>query len=152
MTTTSPSVDHILVPTDYSEKAARALAWAVLQARAFGAKLTVLHVIPSSLHFGTFGYEPRPDREDRSEDRKRLTAYVEEQIGKSGAEVSILVEIGEPALKIREVAARRKVDLIVMGTHGTTRLEEMLFGSVADKVVHHSGCPVLVVPPRKDDD
>jgi nucleotide-binding universal stress UspA family protein len=37
-----------------------------------------------------------------------------------------------------------------MGTHGTSRLEDLLFGSVTEKVVHHTGCPVLVVPPRTE--
>lgn len=149
MASISPSIARILVPTDYSETADLALAWAVLQARAFGAALAVLHVIPSHLHLGSIGFADKA-ASDPEEEKERLATHVAAHLGDSGLTVQPLVEVGDPPLKIREVARREQVDLIVMGTHGTSRLEDLLFGSVTEKVVHHTGCPVLVVPPRTE--
>ena len=58
--------------------------------------------------------------------------------------------VGDAGREIVHHAAASGCDLIVMGTHGTSRLEDLLFGSVTEKVVHHTGCPVLVVPPRTE--
>ena len=146
----SPAIARILVPTDYSETADHALEWAILQGRAFGAELTVLHVIPHHLHFGPMGFADR-DEEGPAQDREHLAAHVAARAGDSGLKTRPLVEIGEPALKIREVARRDQIDLIVMGTNGTSRLQDVLCGSVTEAVVHHTGCPVMVVPPRSEE-
>lgn len=53
---------------------------------------------------------------------------------------------GPPAQRITETAQNEAADLIVMGTHGRTGLRHMLIGSVAERVVRHATCPVLVVP------
>lgn len=146
----SPTIAQILVPTDYSETADHALAWAILQGRAFGAALTVLHVIPRHLHLGAIGFADQPEEGGRAKDREHLAAHVASHVSDSGLAVRPLVEIGEPAIQIREVARRDAIDLIVMGTHGTSRLDDLIFGSVAENVVHHTGCPVLVVPPPSE--
>src|SRR6185369_13617817 len=106
------------------------------------------HVIPRHLHFGAIGYADQPGEADLTKDRERLTAHVQGRLGDSGLAVRTIVELGEPALRIREAAKREKADLIIMGTHGVSRLEVLNFGSITEKVVHHTGCPVLVVPPR----
>lgn len=54
------------------------------------------------------------------------------------------VTVGDPADAILRVARERSVDLIVMGTHGRTGLQHVLLGSVAENVVRHAPCPVLV--------
>jgi len=148
----SPAIARILAPIDYSETADHALAWAILQSRAFAAELTVLHVIPSHLHFGPMGFADHPEKAAPTKDHEYLAAHVAAHLGDGGLKVRTLVEIGEPALKIREVARRDQIDLIVMGTYGTSRLEDLLCGSVTEKVVHHTGCPVLVVPPRSEEE
>jgi nucleotide-binding universal stress UspA family protein len=146
-TATPPIVRRILIPTDYSACADQALAWAVLLGRMFGAAVTVLHVVERHLHFGTFGYTDGHDAPDLPAERARLDAHVKARLAESGLAVATLVEVGTPPIKIREVARREQADLIIMGTHGTSRLEDLVFGSVTEKVVHHTGCPVLVVPP-----
>ena len=146
----SLSIARILIPTDYSETADHALAWATLQAKTFAAEVLVLHVHSSHLHYGALGLADERSDEALAEDRARLDAYVAERFAGSGVTVRALLEVGDPPLKIREVARREMADLIVMGTHGQSRLEDLLFGSVTEKVVHHTGCPVLVVPPRTE--
>jgi hypothetical protein len=56
--------------------------------------------------------------------------------------------MGAPATRIVEEAQQGAYDLIVMGTHGRTGLSHMLIGSVAERVVRTSGCPVLTVPAK----
>jgi nucleotide-binding universal stress UspA family protein len=144
----APKVARILIPTDYSDTADHALAWAILHAKTFAAEVTALHVRSSHAHFGALGLADERADTALADDRARLDACVAERFAGSGVTVHALLEVGDPALKIREVARRDQIDLIIMGTHGTSRLEDLLFGSVTEKVVHHTGCPVLVVPPR----
>lgn len=144
----APTIARILIPTDYSDTADHALAWAILHAKTFGAEVTVLHVRPSHLHYGALGLADEHSDADLAQDRARLDACVAERFAGTGVKVRALLEVGDPPLKIREIARRDRIDLIVMGTHGTSRLEDLLFGSVTEKVVHHTGCPVMVVPPR----
>jgi nucleotide-binding universal stress UspA family protein len=59
--------------------------------------------------------------------------------------VSSLVARGRAADKIVETAEKRAVDLIVLSTHGLTGLDRFLMGSVAEQVIRHARCPVLVV-------
>ena len=60
-----------------------------------------------------------------------------------------LVVTGYPAEEILKVAADRKADMIVMGTHGRTGIDRIIFGSVAEKVVKTAACPVLTIKPRE---
>ncbi len=57
-----------------------------------------------------------------------------------------MVRSGDPALTIAEAALEEQRDLVVVGTHGRSGLSRVVLGSVAEKVIRHSPCPVLVVP------
>ena len=61
------------------------------------------------------------------------------------------MERGDAASEILRQAIERKVDLIVMGTHGRTGLRHVLLGSVTEKIIRNASCPVLVVPPHAAD-
>ena len=63
----------------------------------------------------------------------------------------IVVERGDAATEILRQAIERKVDLIVMSTHGRTGLRHVLLGSVTEKIIRNASCPVLVVPPHAAD-
>ena len=146
-----PKIERIVVPTDYSACADQALAWAVLQAHTFGAALTIVHVVERHLHLAPAGLADEPDEGDVEADRARLEAYVADRLVGKGVEVQSMVEIGEPGRKIREIAQRLGADLIIMGTRGRSRLEDMVFGSVVEHVMRHTGCPVLAVPPPAEE-
>jgi nucleotide-binding universal stress UspA family protein len=66
----------------------------------------------------------------------------------AGLVVSIEVELGLPAKHIVDRALSLPADLIVMGTHGTSGFEQLVLGSVTEKVLRKARCPVLTVPPR----
>ncbi len=63
------------------------------------------------------------------------------------------LRLGSPFVGITEILASETVDLVVMGTQGHSKLEEMLVGSNTEKVVRHAKCPVLTVhqaPAKKE--
>jgi universal stress protein A len=125
-----PSVGEILLPTDFSAASAMAARTAADFARHFGARLHVLHVVPSG-----FGLEaPR--------------AALEETVAALGAGLTVtrLVESGLAASAIVAYARAHRIDLIVMGTHGRTGFSHALLGSVTEAVVRRAPCRVLTVP------
>ena len=67
--------------------------------------------------------------------------------GRDGVNVERRVLHGSPFVSIARIAKEEDVDIIVMGTHGRSGLKHILIGSVAEKVVRKSPCPVLVVRP-----
>ena len=70
----------------------------------------------------------------------------------AGLEVEELIVHGEAASENVRVARERKVDLIVIASHGRTGLGRILFGSTAEAVVRHAPCPVLVVKPPQEEE
>ena len=70
----------------------------------------------------------------------------------AGLDLEELIVHGEAASEIVRVARERKVDLIVIASHGRTGLGRILFGSTAEAVVRHAPCPVLVVKPPQEEE
>jgi nucleotide-binding universal stress UspA family protein len=121
---------HILVPLDGSEAAEAALARA--QALAYLAPST-LYLLQAAL----------PEEEDTAD---RYLELVAERLRGEGLVVEPLTVPGEPAEMIVWEAAHRRVDAIVMATHGRTGRGPGVLGRVADRVLHRTTCPVLLVP------
>ena len=143
---TEPS--NILVPTDFSESANAALAYAKLLAEKFGARLYVLHVLQSPFTY-LQGLEMSPQmallREDISRDAgSRLERLLTPQ-EKKRFNARIRTEWGIPDLEIVDYSVKNEIDLLVMGSHGHGPIRRMFLGSVADKVIRHGHCPVLTV-------
>ncbi|WP_292389454.1 universal stress protein [Methanosarcina sp. UBA5] len=139
----------IMVATDGSEPARRAVETAVEIAKISGAKLYAVYVIAS----GGFsipsypmdvGWERAALEYFRTEG-KEATAYVENSGEAAHVEVESVILEGSPANEIVDFAEKNDIDLIVMGTLGRTGIERFLLGSVAENVVRHSKKPVLVV-------
>src|SRR5262249_13531113 len=158
---------HILVPTDFSPAAHRALGYALEEATLHRAKLTLLHVLQhhsttevyyvkdapqsSTSYVGEFGeklpsfptYPPQTVRYDYNEGGlEHLPDLVPASF--TGA-WDVQVTAGDPADGIVRLAEELAVDLIVMATHGRTSLPHFLLGSVAEKVIRHAPCPVLTI-------
>lgn len=145
-----PGLRHILLPFDFSDGAKLALQHAIGYARAFDARLTLLHIV--HLPYLGSGFGPG----DGALIEAGLVADVSEQlhalageVEREGVPVEALVRVGHPASEVVDVAQREGIALIVMGTHGRTGLRHVLLGSVAEHVVRHAPCPVLVVRARR---
>jgi len=140
----------ILAPVDFSERSLQALDIAVSLARQFGAAIILLHVkdtiIPPSR------YESASIRRLRREiwlDGKRRLAALASKRVKPLVAVRHHVAQGSPYAGIVDIAAKSQADLIVMASEGRTGLRRVLIGSVAERVVRHAGCPVLIVRDHK---
>ncbi|HEX8476409.1 MAG TPA: universal stress protein [Pyrinomonadaceae bacterium] len=146
------NIRSILVPTDFSECAARAVPAAAALARQFKARVICVHVVePVVPAVGwTPVAEPLPTA-DISEHLEDSAASelpkVSEQEEFAGLDVEDLIVHGAAASEIVRLAKEREVDLIVISSHGRTGLGRMLFGSTAESVTRHAHCPVLVVKP-----
>lgn len=137
---------HILVPTDFSSAAEKALDLALELAPKFSAKITLLHApwLPPAYYSAYAEGLTWPTAELEGLARKELEAtYTKAKERYSNIE-AVLVP-GDPWERIIEGAKAHHVDLIVMGTHGRRGISRVLLGSVAEKVVRLSPVPVLTV-------
>jgi nucleotide-binding universal stress UspA family protein len=140
----------IVVGTDGSDTATKAVSQAVDLARAVGAKLELVSA-----------YEPVPatrlneERRQAPEDlqwainpREDVDATLEaaaEVARQAGVEVSVYARQGDPADAILDVAEEREADLVIVGNKGMTGAKRFLLGSVPNKVSHHAPCSVLII-------
>ena len=132
----------VVVPVDFSPESLAAIDTAIKAAES-PSKVHVVHVIPE-LNIGEPGVVWQEiDNEIRSQHviqalRERLTA-------EKYRDVKIDVEVGDPSYRIADFAKRTGADLIVVPSQGRTGLSHILIGSVAERVVRLSHCPVLVL-------
>ena len=139
---------HILVPIDFSANSDHALDYAMTLAHTLQARLTLLHVIePLVGSVEALPYTYIQDLEAKITDL--MTSYRERVTG-AGLQSDFAIVHGVPFQVIVETARTAHADLIIMGTHGRTGLSHVLLGSVAERVVQHAPCPVLVVRPPTD--
>lgn len=147
----------ILVPTDNSENSREAFRYAIGLAEKFQSKIHVLYVIDMGYLEQGYMYESNPHRSPVLDLEEHLleekTRETEEFIDKStknkkGLDIEMSIKRGRPFVEIIATAREKEVDLIVMGTHGRTGLSHAFMGSVAEKVVRKSPCPVLTIKPK----
>jgi nucleotide-binding universal stress UspA family protein len=143
------SIKSVLVPTDFSDASEAALNYGRGLAEAFGASLHLVHVMEDLLAHAWaaevyVASAPNLREEIERESRLRLeTMLPEAERERLRAQVALLA--GNPFIEIIRYAKANDIDLIVMGTHGRGPIAHMLLGSVAEKVVRKSPCPVLTV-------
>ncbi len=147
------NIRKILVPSDFSDYSVTAFEWAQEFAAKWDAQILVLHVfsttppIPSMEGMGVNWALLEADL--RTDINTRLKRFVANplisptQIQTKVRTGSVFHEICQAAAQ--DTAAQDTIDLIVMGSHGRTGLQHVLLGSVAERVVRHAPCPVLVV-------
>lgn len=150
--------DTILVPTDGSAAADRALGEAIDLASETGATLHVLYVVDTGaagwagIGEEEFGIEVQQAIEYLQEEGEEATAAALEAARESDVEVVTAVEDGTPFRRIVAYAEEHDVDLVVMGTHGRTGLDRYLLGSTTERVVRRSPIPVLTVRYDENED
>ncbi len=143
-------VKKILVPTDFSEESKKALKYAALFARQFGASIVLLHVAEplEYMHLADTDYAPlntldtHPDSYYQALRELQLLA---KEVTDFHLLATALVRRGTPYREIVAVAKTLGIDLMIVSTHGYTGLKHALLGSTAEKVVRYAPCPVLVV-------
>ncbi|HEX8106515.1 MAG TPA: universal stress protein [Kofleriaceae bacterium] len=139
----------VLCPIDFSEDSRHALDRAAELAARTGAGITLLHVIEPA---ATFSNLPMADNNLQAIDRRathELARWASELENKVSIPVNTEIRIGRPGVQTLAVLdADPAFDLVVMGSHGRTGIRRVLLGSVAEKVLRHAACPVLIVRSR----
>lgn len=145
----SVSLSRILVATDFSPSATKALRYADVMADMFRAELHVLNIVIEPVAM------PAPDGTwyiskeavamlvDRA--RQDLKSHILDAKLRCGSPPIQAVEVGLPVDQILAYAKSHQIDVIVLGTQGHRGLSRLLLGSVAEKVVRLATCPVLTV-------
>lgn len=138
---------HILFPTDFSDNADNALPFAVELSRRTGAKLTLFHVIETPFNM------PHDSDDLPATHAGKARELIEQKVGEiSGAEgnealdVDAILQNGNVVTSILDQSRASGIDLVVMGTKGTSKKSRILYGSIASHVILDSEIPVLAIP------
>ena len=141
-------IKTILFPTDFSNGARAAMDHAVSLAKDYHAKLVLLYVI-QDISIAEWYIPSSISVTDLVEDmQKSAMREMDKWYGEVAAmvnDVEKMIVRGVPFVEIIRTAKEKNADLIVIGTHGRTGIDHMLFGSTAEKVVRKASCPVLTV-------
>jgi len=135
----------ILVPTDFSDTSIVAVRYGAALARAFNAKLCLLHVVHETfsddlIAAATLGMLDMAKQGARDRLARILTLQEERAL-----KPEYVVRSGAPGIEIVEYAKEHSVDLIVAATRGRGAVAHMLEGSVAERLLRKAPCPVLIV-------
>ena len=144
-------IEQILVPIDFSDTTDKIIAVAVEQALAFNATIHLLHVqvpfVNATLHNmeSSITYE-NPSPEMKKYDQEHLDE-VAGKIKSRGISTETTSVDGNPSEEILSYCEANNIDVTVIGSHGHGALHHIILGSVSEKVLHKSPCPVMVVRP-----
>jgi nucleotide-binding universal stress UspA family protein len=137
---------HILVPTDFSQTAQRALDYALDLAAKVGARVTIVHVCEVPAYGYAEGLLMTAQFAEQIESASRTAIdALAQRSQRAGVQLETVLRQGEPWFEIDALAKQSAADLIVMGTRGRRGIARALLGSVAEKVVRTAPCPVLTV-------
>jgi len=145
----------ILAAIDFSENSDYAFDLAVTIATAFNSRLVVLHVIDNLVYTRGF-YMPFPylddypsinqlEKELEESAKTMMTRFCESRLA-GFSNYTSSIETGTPFREIISMANKTAASLIVLGTHGRSGLDRLVFGSTAERVVRGAPCSVLTVP------
>ncbi len=142
-------IKKIFFPTDFSEVSRKALEYAVYLQKTFKAELEIGHVIFDETYLVT-SYVPQGTLQGffgelEQGARQHLDEFLNSSEPLKGVKYTTKLLKGSPYAEIIRHAQEGKFDLIVIGTHGRTGLDHVLFGSTAEKVIGRATCPVFTV-------
>lgn len=145
------SILKILVPTDFSESAHRALEYASKLASETGSNITIYHAI--SIHVANTSEEAEfitTSELEKIENEQLVQLRM--QISKRYPKVHFETKsrMGFPVELISEEVKEKKYDLIIMGTRGASGMKEILVGSNTASLIHQTECPLLAVPEQTE--
>jgi nucleotide-binding universal stress UspA family protein len=151
----------ILIAMDYDPTAQKVAETGYTLAKAMNAKVILLHVISDPVYYSSTEYSPimgytgymdmgqiQLENADGLKDASlKYLLKIRDHLGDKN--IQTIVSEGDYADSILDAAREKKADIIVMGTHGRRWLDEILMGSVTEKVLHHSSVPLFIVPTKK---
>lgn len=139
-----PLFTKILVAVDGSDFANKAFENALFLAQKCGSKLYAAHIVLDWEYGGDSAMTFELIDELREKGADLLDRCKNQALQKS-MPIEVMLEQGDYASEIIDIAKRLNCDLIVLGSRGLSPFKELLLGSVSNKVMHHANCPVMVV-------
>lgn len=138
------SYSSLLVPFDGSASGEKALARACALAKADGAEISVLYVIPRYEEMMDF-FKTDTIKKSLFQEAEKIIEKAKKVAAAQGARIKAVVQEGHAGEKIVEIADTMKHDLIVTGTHGWRGMNKAILGSTAERIIAHASCPILIV-------
>jgi len=142
---------RVLLPTDFSECARAALAYACAFVDQFDAELHLLHVVQDVMLMmpepGSAFALPQNYLLDLKTGAENALAGLLGESWAAGKKVVRATRLGSAFVEIVRYAREHEIDMIIVGTHGRSGLKHVILGSVAERVVRKAPCPVLTVRP-----
>lgn len=142
-------IKKVLVPVDFSDNSKKILEAAGYFSGVCDAQINVVFVVQSFDDYSGF-FVPHMPVAKFEEEMVQAAEQKMEKFLEDSKNVEAKVLVGDVAEEIIRHAEESGMDLIIMGTHGYKGLEKVMFGSVAEKVVRSSPCPVLTINPYKN--
>ncbi|OHR63576.1 universal stress protein [Bacillus sp. HMSC76G11] len=133
----------VLLAVDGSKNALRAAEKAGHIASLEKSIVTILYVVDAASSKSEVLSEG--DRAMRDEHRKQRIYPAETLLKEKGIEIDLQIKKGEPGPTIASYANENQFDLVIVGSRGLNRLQEMVLGSVSHKVAKRANCPVMIV-------
>jgi universal stress protein A len=146
-------IDGLLIPVDFSPGSLAALDFALSIAEPQG-ELYLLHVVDADfverLSEEGFGSLEEATTKLRQQAEARLQEIVQARSTPTGPRLDSMVVVGKPFAEILRIAADLDFEMIVLGIHGRHQgdIEELLFGSTAEKLLRATHVPIICVPTR----
>jgi nucleotide-binding universal stress UspA family protein len=155
------TMKKVLIALDYDPTAQKVAETGYLLARTMGAEVLLMHVVADGNYYSTLEYSPIMGFTGFNDidisniltvDELKIATkqYLDNTKHHLGDDnIQTFVKEGDTAESIIKTAKNLQADIIVIGTHSRRWLEEILLGSVTEKVIHHSSIPVLIIPTKK---
>jgi nucleotide-binding universal stress UspA family protein len=140
-------LNNVLIPVDFSDASRNAVRCGAVLALKSGARLTVAHIVPS---FAAFHYVFPGDSQDFEkkafdEATERLPREIPPEF-RSKLGVECIVKTGDARDELLGIVKDRKIDMVVMGTHGRRHIERFFLGTTTESMLRRLPAPILTVP------
>jgi nucleotide-binding universal stress UspA family protein len=153
----------VLIALDYNPTAQKVAEVGFSMAQAMNAEVTLLHVISNLMYYSSTEYSPIMGfggymnmdslQLDSIDGLKKATQHFLDKSKRHLGDKTIqtLIKEGDFAESILNAAKELHADIIVMGSHSRKWLENIVMGSVTEKVLHHTSIPLFIIPTKKHD-
>lgn len=146
---------NLLVAVDFSDVTDRVVSTAEGLARAFGAKIWLLHVVAEVSPMASLGEVPfhwpavKAESPERFPEEQHQMQALLFSLKDKGLNAESLLIRGSAVIEILAMAEQYEIDMIVMGSHGHGAWYELVVGTVSEGVLRHASCPAMIVPSAK---
>ena len=141
------ALKKVLFATDFSSCSDTALSYALSVARRYAAMLYAAHVMSTKAEMVLLAPETWPTMANE-EDKRVRTCFKQLEKQLQDLPHEVLMPRGKVASALAQVIEERRIDLLVLGTHGRTGVGKLFLGSVAENVFRRAACPVMTVGPH----